>query len=61
MELNKAPSYQQLALAILNNDRQLKSLGRTPRVSPYYHALKKIELTAAGRMPVDRQLRFDFT
>jgi len=40
------PSYKRIALAILNNDHGLKSLGLTPKKSIYYHQLKKIEIEA---------------
>lgn len=45
-QLNKAPSYKAICLAILNNDHCLKSLGFTPTKSKYYHCLKKIEIDA---------------
>lgn len=38
------PSYRRIALAILKCDPSLKSLGFSPKVSPYYSALKKIEI-----------------
>lgn len=41
---NKVPSYRKIALAILNNDHALKSLGFVPKKSPYYDAYKRIEL-----------------
>lgn len=43
-ELKKAPSYKGIALAILNNDYNLSSLGMSVKKSIYYHILKKIEL-----------------
>ena len=43
-QLNKAPSYKAICLAILNNN--IKSLGFTPKKSKYYHYLKKIEIDA---------------
>lgn len=45
-QLNKVPSYKKIAIAILNNDYQLKSLGMEVKVSNYYHELKRIELAA---------------
>jgi len=45
-QLNKVPSYKKIAIAILNNDYQLKSLGMDIKVSNYYHELKRIELAA---------------
>lgn len=44
LELNKAPSYKQVCIAILKNDIALKSLGQTPKKSIYYSILKKIEI-----------------
>lgn len=38
------PSYKRIALAILKNDCQLKSLGFTPKKSKFYNILKKIEI-----------------
>ena len=43
-QLNKVPSYKQIAIAILNNDHALKSLGFEAKKSNYYHELKRIEL-----------------
>lgn len=42
--LGKVPSYRRIALAILNNDNNLISLGFTPKKSEVYNQLKKIEL-----------------
>lgn len=39
-----APCYKKIALAILNNDHSLKSLGFTPKKSEYYNIYKRIEL-----------------
>jgi len=41
---DKVPSYKRIAMAILNNDYPLQSLGFTPKKSKYYHELKKIEI-----------------
>lgn len=41
-----APSYKAICYAILRNDVALKSLGFTPRMSPVYRAIKKIEIEA---------------
>ena len=43
------PSYKKIAIAILNNDHGLKSLGLTPKKSIYYHQLKKIEIEARNK------------
>jgi len=43
-QLNKVPSYKEIAIAILNNDHTLKSLGFEAKKSNYYHELKRIEL-----------------
>jgi len=49
MELNKAPSYKQVCIAILKNDISLKSLGLTPKKSIYYSILKKIEIEGRNK------------
>lgn len=41
-----APSYRAICLAILSNDHTAKSLGFTPKPSPVYMAIKKIEIEA---------------
>lgn len=43
-----APNYKMIAIAILNNDHCLKSLGFTPKESKYYGILKRIELRKRG-------------
>ena len=43
-QLNKAPSYKQICIAILKNDYSLKTLGFTPTKSVYYSELKRIEI-----------------
>lgn len=43
---DKVPSYKRIALAILNNDVTLKTLGMTGKKSKYYSILKKIEIDA---------------
>lgn len=56
-----APSYKQLAIAIMKNDHALSSLGFSVPVSPWYSVLKRIEFEQQGR-PVDsRQLPLNFT
>jgi predicted phosphoadenosine phosphosulfate sulfurtransferase len=40
----KVPSYKAVALAILNNDLQLLSLGFAPKESKWFSTLKKIEI-----------------
>jgi len=44
MRLNLAPSYKAIALAILKNDHHLTSLGYSAPVSPWYNAIKKLEI-----------------
>ena len=39
-----APSYKAIALAILKCDHSCQSLGFSPDVSPWYIAMKRIEL-----------------
>jgi len=41
---NKVPSYRRICFAILTNDHSLKSLGYTAKKSPFYDALKRIEI-----------------
>ena len=50
-----APSYKAIAIAILNNDLQLTSLGFEPRQSKWYSVLKRIEIDAR---PNDQQRLF---
>lgn len=45
-ELKRAPSWKGIALAILNNDHHLVSLGQPTKKSIYYGILKKIEIDA---------------
>lgn len=59
MQLNKAPSYKAIAIAILKNDYCLKTLGFQPKKSKYYHILKKIELAERYR-DQSKQLCFNF-
>ena len=40
----KVPSYKRIAIALLNNDMQLRELGYEPNTSKYYIMLKRIEL-----------------
>lgn len=47
-QLNKAPSYKKICIAIMRNDFQLESLGFTRQKSKTYHELKKIELQERG-------------
>jgi len=42
----RAPSYKSIALAILRNDMQLKSLGFSGKESKYYEQLKQIKKEA---------------
>ena len=44
MNLNLAPSYKAIALAILQNDHSLKSLGMSSPKSEWYNTLTRIEL-----------------
>lgn len=49
MTLGKAPSYRQIAVAILKND--VTELGCAPPWSPWYSELKRIEIEArSGRL-----------
>lgn len=44
MQLKKAPSYKAVCMAILRHDHALETLGFTPKISPYYRELKRIEI-----------------
>lgn len=46
MRLCLAPSYQAIALAILNNDHALQSLGFSPPYSHWYNEIKRVEIQA---------------
>lgn len=41
-----APSYKAIAIALLNNDMQLRSLGFEGKHSKWYDVLKRIEIEA---------------
>ena len=41
---DKVPSYKRIAMAILNNDLHLSSLGYSLPYSQYYGILKKMEI-----------------
>lgn len=45
---DKVPSYKKIAIAILKNDFNLKTLGYEPKKSKYYSILKRIEIDARG-------------
>lgn len=44
MQLQLAPSYKAICIAILKNDVALKSLGFTPKHTEWYSVLKKEEI-----------------
>jgi predicted phosphoadenosine phosphosulfate sulfurtransferase len=46
---NRAPSYKAIAMAILNNDHTLKSLGFSGRHSKYYDQLKAEEIRGRSK------------
>lgn len=49
MNLNLAPSYKAIAIAILKNDHGLESLGFVNKKSEWYNILKKIEINERHR------------
>jgi len=55
-ELNKAPSYKRIAIAILKNDTQY--IGVSPPKSKWYSVLKSIELSEGKKT---QQLRLFHT
>lgn len=46
MQLQLAPSYKAIALAILKHDHACLSLGFSAPYSPWYNELKRIEIEA---------------
>lgn len=46
MRTNLAPSYRAICFAILRNDHAMTSLGFAPQPSPWYMALKRMEIAA---------------
>jgi predicted phosphoadenosine phosphosulfate sulfurtransferase len=50
-ELHKVPSYRQICIAILKNDKHLKTLGQSQPVSKVYSQLKRKELEERGVIP----------
>ena len=55
--LNKVPSYRQICIAILKNDKHLKTLGLNQPTSKVYSQLKRKELEEIGSIP--KQWRLD--
>jgi predicted phosphoadenosine phosphosulfate sulfurtransferase len=44
INLNLAPSYKAICIAILKNDHSLSTLGFTPKKSEWYNEIKKQEI-----------------
>jgi predicted phosphoadenosine phosphosulfate sulfurtransferase len=59
MKLNLAPSYKAIALALLKNDHNLKSLGFTPKKSKWYSAFKKVEIEERDRLKGKKEVKND--
>lgn len=55
MRLNLAPSHKAIALAILKNDHHLTELGYSQPVSPWYNALKRVEIEARNANHLDER------
>lgn len=51
MDENLAPSYRQIAIAILKNDHSLNTLGLTSRRSEWYDAIKRVEIRSRRTSP----------
>lgn len=51
MRLNLAPSEKAISMAILKNDHALTSLGYSQPVSPWYNAIKRIEIAERESRP----------
>ena len=49
MQSGRVPSYKAIAMAILNNDHTLKSLGFSGKESEWYGVLKKIEIKSRSK------------
>jgi len=43
------PSYKQIALCLLKNDHNFVGLGFSPPKSPWYSAIKRVEIAARGQ------------
>ena len=56
-QLNKAPSYKQIAKAIMKNDFQLQTLGFTRPINKVYYELKRCELINRGVIKPNNQLK----
>lgn len=54
--INKVPSYRAICLAIMKNDVALLTLGYSREPCRAYTELKRIELTARGKIAQSRQL-----
>jgi predicted phosphoadenosine phosphosulfate sulfurtransferase len=50
MQMNLAPSYKAIALAILKNDMQMESLGFSAKPSEWYSYYKKIEIESRSNV-----------
>lgn len=48
LNLGIAPSYKLICIAILKNDHSMKMLGFEQKYSPWYCAIKRIELKKRG-------------
>jgi len=53
--LNKAPSYRMICIAIMKNDKQLKTLGYSREKCHAYTDIKKEELIRRGVILPDMQ------
>ena len=61
MNLNLAPSYKAIAIALLRSDVSLISLGFVPVACPWYCALKRIEISQRpGSSIIDEEPLFTY-
>jgi predicted phosphoadenosine phosphosulfate sulfurtransferase len=58
-QLNKAPSYKQIAKSILLNDIHLEKLGMSKPKCRAYHEIKRAELMAKGKIKTSKQLKLE--
>lgn len=49
MQLGLAPSYKAVAVALLQNDLNMLSLGFAPKRSAWYDAIKRVEIDGRSR------------
>jgi len=56
-QLNLAPSYKAICIAILKNDHSMQGLGFSPKKSIWYNELKRIEIEGRDEKIQQRKKR----